>query len=67
MNYDISSSGGLVTAFLDGGNPFRYLIYEVFSGNMIAIIAAVVAVVLVAFTWKVTHKQAYLEGEGQSE
>lgn len=67
VNYDISSSGGLVTAFLDGGNPFRYLIYEVFSGNMIAIIAAVVAVVLVAFTWKVTHKQAYFEGEGQSE
>ena len=65
VSYDISSSGGLVTAFLDGGNPFRYLIYEVFSGNVIAMAVAVAVVVLVAFTWKVTHKQAYLEEEAQ--
>lgn len=63
VGYDISSSGGLVTAFLDGGNPFRYLIYQGFSGNMVAIGVAVVVAVLVAFTWKVTKKQAYLEDE----
>ena len=59
VGYDISSTGGLVTAFLDGGNPFRYLIYQIFSGNMIAIGIGIAVVVLVAFTRKVTHKQAY--------
>lgn len=65
VGYDISASGSLVTAFLDGGNPFRYLMYQVFSGNMIAIIAAIVVAALVAFTWKVTHKQAYLEADSE--
>jgi len=32
----------------------------VFSGNYVAIGIAVAAAVLVAFTWKVTRKQAYL-------
>ncbi|WP_028263860.1 PTS galactitol transporter subunit IIC [Atopobium fossor] len=63
VGYDTATSGSLVTAFLDGGNPFRYLIYQVFSGNFIAIILAIVTIVLVAFTWKVTHKHAYLEDE----
>ncbi len=64
VGYDVASSGGLVTAFLDGGNPFRWLIYQVFDGNIIAIAVAVFVVVAVAFTWKVTRKQAYcLEDE----
>lgn len=62
VGYDTSASGSLVTAFLDGGNPFRYLIYQVFSGNIVAAIVAVIVAVLVAFTWRVTHRQAYMEG-----
>lgn len=67
VGYDTSASGNLVTAFLDGGNPFRYLIYQVFSGNFVAIIVAVATAALVAFTWKVTHKHAYLEEEVTAE
>lgn len=62
VGYDTSASGSLVTAFLDGGNPFRYLIYQVFSGNIVAAVVAVTVAVLVAFTWRVTHRQAYMEG-----
>ena len=62
VGYDTSASGSLVTAFLDGGNPFRYLIYQVFSGNIVAAVVAVIVAVLVAFTWRVTHRQAYMEG-----
>lgn len=62
VGYDTSASGSLVTAFLDGGNPFRYLIYQVFSGNIVAAVVAVIVAVLVAFTWRVTHRQAYIEG-----
>lgn len=62
VGYDISASGGLVTAFLDGGNPFRYLIYQVFSGSMVAIVVAGAVAALVFFTYKVTRKHAYLEG-----
>ena len=40
VGYDTSASGSLVTAFLDGGNPFRYLIYQVFSGNIVAAVVA---------------------------
>lgn len=65
VGYDTSASGSLVTAFLDGGNPFRYLLYQVFSGNVLAIVVAVVVAALVAFTWKVTHKQAYLEADSE--
>lgn len=64
VGYDISASGGLVTAFLDGGNPFRYLIYQVFSGNMVAIVVAAIVAALVFFTYKVTHRHAYLEDDG---
>ena len=67
VGYDISSTGGLVTAFLDGGNPFRFLLYQVFNGNMIAIGIAVAVVVLVAFTYKVTKKQAYLQEDVDTE
>ncbi|MBY4797578.1 PTS galactitol transporter subunit IIC [Collinsella sp. AGMB00827] len=59
VGYDTSASGSLVTAFLDGGNPFRYLIYQVFSGNYLAIGAAIAVGVLIAFTWKVTRRHAY--------
>lgn len=67
VGYDISSSGGLVTAFLDGGNPFRYLVYQVFSGNFTAIIVAVVVVALLVFTYKVTRKQTACEDEVAAE
>ena len=65
VNYDISAAGNLVTAFLDGGNPFRYLIYQVFSGNIVAIGIAAVVVLLVIFTYKVTKKQVFGSSEAE--
>ena len=67
VGYDISSSGGLVTAFLDGGNPFRFLIYQVFSGSFIAIVVTVVVIALLIFTYKVTKKHAFLQDDAASE
>lgn len=65
VNYDISAAGNLVAAFLDGGNPFRYLIYQVFSGNIVAIGIAAVVVLLVIFTYKVTKKQVFGSSEAE--
>lgn len=62
VGYDISAAGGSnITAFLDGGNPFRYLIYQVFSGNVVAVVIAVVVAVLVFLTYKLTYKQTHPE------
>lgn len=66
VGYDMSAAGGSnITAFLDGGNPFRYLIYQVFSGNIIAVIIAVVVAALVYLTYKITYKQTHPEAENQ--
>lgn len=67
VGYDISNTGGLVTAFLDGGNPFRYLVYQGFSGNVIAIGVAVVVIALVVFTYRVTKKQVYGDEAAETE
>lgn len=38
VNFDFpEGSSGLVSSFLDGGNPFRYWLVQISSGNMIAI------------------------------
>jgi PTS system galactitol-specific IIC component len=66
VGYDMSAAGGAnITAFLDGGNPFRYLIYQVFSGNITAIIIAVVVAGLVFLTYKLTYDQTHPQAETQ--
>ena len=59
VGYDVSSSGGLVTAFLDGGNPFRFLLYQLSTGNVIAFVALAVVAVLLVFIYKVTKEHVY--------
>ncbi len=40
-------SSGQVSSFLDGGNPFRFWLLEIFNGNVIAIgLVPVVGLVL---------------------
>lgn len=42
-------SSGQVSSFLDGGNPFRYWLLEIFDGNMIAIgLVPVIALIIYA-------------------
>lgn len=66
VGYDMSAAGGAnITAFLDGGNPFRYLIYQVFSGNITAIIIAIVVAGLVFLTYKLTYDQTHPQAETQ--
>lgn len=64
VGYDMSAAGGAnITAFLDGGNPFRYLVYQVFSGNITAIIIAVVVAGLVFLTYRLTYAQTHPQAE----
>lgn len=64
VGYDMSAAGGAnITAFLDGGNPFRYLVYQVFSGNITAIIIAVVVAGLVFLTYRLTYAQTHPQTE----
>lgn len=42
-------SSGQVSSFLDGGNPFRYWLLEIFNGNMIAVgLVPVIALIIYA-------------------
>lgn len=59
VNYDISTSGGQITAFLDGGNPFRFWLYQIFSGSPVALILIPIIGALVLFTYRVTKKQVF--------
>lgn len=53
-------SSGLVSSFLDGGNPFRYWLMEIFNGNIIALSLIPVIGGLVYWIYKITYKQAIL-------
>ncbi len=66
VGYDMSAAGGAnITAFLDGGNPFRYLIYQVFSGNITAIVIAVVVAALMFLIYKLTYAQTHPQAEAR--
>jgi galactitol PTS system EIIC component len=53
-------SSGLVSSFLDGGNPLRYWILQIFSGNVLALILIPVIGIVVFWVYKVTYKQTHL-------
>jgi PTS system galactitol-specific IIC component len=40
-----------VTAFTDGGSPVRYWLFELFTGQLWALIVLVPAIALIGFTW----------------
>ena len=48
-----------VSGFLDGGNPFRYWLVEIFSGQWIAIGLIPIVGLLVWFTYKKTKAEVY--------
>ncbi|GMA08193.1 PTS galactitol transporter subunit IIC [Tetragenococcus halophilus subsp. flandriensis] len=60
VNFSLPEGGGLVTSFLDGGNPLRYWIYEIFNGNIWALIAIPIGLILIWWIYKVTYNRAFL-------
>ncbi|MBS4536651.1 PTS galactitol transporter subunit IIC [Clostridium sp. D2Q-14] len=53
-------SSGLVSSFLDGGNPLRYWLLQIFNGNIIALGLIPVVGVILFWIYKITFKQTRL-------
>lgn len=60
-------SSGLVSSFLDGGNPLRYWMLQIFNGNIIALGLIPVVGAVIYWIYKVTYKQTHLIEEGTSK
>lgn len=54
-------SSGLVSSFLDGGNPYRFWILKIFEGNMMAIILVPVVAGIIYWIYKKTKDTVYCE------
>lgn len=52
-------SSGLVSSFLDGGNPFRFWLIEIFTGNTIALCLIPVALLTLYWLYRATSAQIY--------
>jgi galactitol PTS system EIIC component len=48
----LEETGMEITAFTDGGNQFRYLLYELFQGKLWSFIALALLLLSLFFTWK---------------
>lgn len=53
-------SSGLVSSFLDGGNPLRYWLLQIFNGNILAIGLIPIIGIVLFWVYKVTYKQTHL-------
>jgi PTS system galactitol-specific IIC component len=60
-------SSGLVSSFLDGGNPLRFWLLQIFDGNIIALGLIPVVGVILFWIYKVTYKQTHLIDEGTAK
>ncbi|HAT1684970.1 TPA: PTS galactitol transporter subunit IIC [Klebsiella oxytoca] len=52
-------SSGQVSSFLDGGNPFRFWLLEIFSGNIIAIGLVPVVALIIYVVFRLTKGTVY--------
>ncbi|EAT7149059.1 PTS galactitol transporter subunit IIC [Salmonella enterica] len=52
-------SSGQVSSFLDGGNPFRFLLLEIFNGNIIAIGLIPVLALIIYGVFRLTKGTVY--------
>lgn len=53
-------SSGLVSSFLDGGNPLRYWLLQIFNGNFIALGLIPIIGIILYWIYKVTYRQTHL-------
>ncbi|MCB8504331.1 PTS galactitol transporter subunit IIC [Enterococcus durans] len=60
-------SSGLVSSFLDGGNPLRFWLLQIFNGNILALGLIPVVGVIIFWIYKVTYKQTHSIDEGTSK
>ena len=60
-------SSGLVSSFLDGGNPLRYWLLQIFNGNIIALCLIPVVGVVIFWIYKVTYNQTHLIDKGTAQ
>ncbi|WP_196594215.1 PTS galactitol transporter subunit IIC [Pectinatus sottacetonis] len=58
------NSSGLVSSFLDGGNPYRFWIMKIFQGNILSIALIPVIAVIIYFIYKWT--KGYVYGKNES-
>lgn len=58
VKFDLSGASQ-VSGFLDGGNPFRFWLVQISSGQWIALALIPVVGLLVWFTYKKTKTEAY--------
>lgn len=53
VNFEIpEGSSGLVSSFLDGGNPFRYWLVQIFNGNLIALILIPIIAIIIYMLYR---------------
>ncbi|MBJ3997762.1 PTS galactitol transporter subunit IIC, partial [Salmonella enterica subsp. enterica serovar Corvallis] len=52
-------SSGQVSSFLDGGNPFRFWLLEIFNGNIIAIGLIPVLALIIYGVFRLTKGTVY--------
>nr|WP_237660933.1 PTS galactitol transporter subunit IIC [Tepidanaerobacter sp. GT38] len=55
---------GLISSFLDGGNPFRFWLLKIFQGNIAAIILIPVVLAIVYWLIKYTNSQTHQDSSG---
>ena len=58
-NIEGIGKNSIVTSAFDGGNPFRFWLMKLFQGNMVAILAIPVLLVLAVVFFKVLKKESY--------
>ncbi len=59
--------GQLITAFTDGGHHMRFYLFEIFTGNLIAICTIPLFGLLMLFSWRRYRKNLVLESPAGAE
>ena len=57
-----AGSTGMVSSFLDGGNPFRFWVLKIFDGDVMALAFIPVIAVVVYGVYRMTKNVVYAEG-----
>lgn len=65
VQFDLGGAS-LVSGFLDGGNPFRFWLVQIFSGHWAALVLIPAIALLVWFTYKTTRAEVYASGTDET-
>lgn len=56
VGFQFEGYTGLITAFTDGGNQLRFLVFYIFQGNLAALMAIPLVILLMIFTRRASRK-----------